>query len=366
MSPTAIFLPSDDLPGLDSLDKMNSALGSHGVGMGSNSKLSSFQKVPQSYQSSSPTMTDSLTYKNQPNSKETTSYLVIGSPSTASDHSYQSLIQSLRPTSSVSSAVPIVDLQMVDRILDGATTLPSSYYGQVYVRLRGGEADVAQLAKMIAPSLKVEDGKLEWQVVKRADEGEDEVKTVEESLKKGGFSEIQVDHDALKITAKSPISTSSSAPLSIKLKPRSSATAKSAKAALWSFTPAAAQTTTIDESTLLTDSDLARPTLIKREDCDVKKTRKACKNCTCGLRELELEVEDDLPASFKKTKTNNGEAAAATNGNGVKKVKSTAVTSSCGSCYLGDAFRCSSCPYLGLPAFNPGDKVEIPADMDDF
>lgn len=65
---------------------------------------------------------------------------------------------------------------------------------------------------------------------------------------------------------------------------------------------------------------------------------KPCENCTCGKKEL-----------FDG-------AMAAQN---LKDLENGAVESSCGKCYLGDAFRCASCPYLGKPAFEPGDKVKL-------
>jgi len=62
---------------------------------------------------------------------------------------------------------------------------------------------------------------------------------------------------------------------------------------------------------------------------------KPCANCTCGKKELY-------------------ESATA-----IQKLETGQVESSCGKCYLGDAFRCASCPYLGLPAFEAGDKVKL-------
>ncbi|CAD5124194.1 DgyrCDS12493 [Dimorphilus gyrociliatus] len=90
----------------------------------------------------------------------------------------------------------------------------------------------------------------------------------------------------------------------------------------------------IDTDDLLDDADLKKPDAESlRASCgDAQKKKKACKNCTCGLAE-ELENEE--------------------------KSKAPAPKSSCGSCYLGDAFRCASCPYLGRPAFKPGEKVSL-------
>ncbi|XP_011881777.1 PREDICTED: anamorsin homolog [Vollenhovia emeryi] len=88
----------------------------------------------------------------------------------------------------------------------------------------------------------------------------------------------------------------------------------------------------IDEDELLDESDLAKPDASSLRVCATTGKRKACKDCSCGLAE-EL----------------SGKAA-----------PEGTVKSSCGSCYLGDAFRCASCPYLGMPAFKPGEKVLLP------
>lgn len=88
----------------------------------------------------------------------------------------------------------------------------------------------------------------------------------------------------------------------------------------------------LDDKTLLSEEDLVKPDPTSLRVCGTTGKRKACKDCSCGLRE-ELDA-----------------------GNEVKKKD---FTSSCGSCYLGDAFRCGSCPYLGMPAFNPGDKITL-------
>eukprot|EP00475_Leptophrys_vorax_P009689 TRINITY_DN16416_c0_g1_i2.p1 TRINITY_DN16416_c0_g1~~TRINITY_DN16416_c0_g1_i2.p1 ORF type:complete len:365 (-),score=16.98 TRINITY_DN16416_c0_g1_i2:3-1097(-) len=108
----------------------------------------------------------------------------------------------------------------------------------------------------------------------------------------------------------------------------------------------------VDEDTLLSADDLAPPAAPPptpaTAGCDSGKTaRKACKNCTCGLAEMEAAAAGgDSSAKSKLTidQINNPESA-------------------CGSCGLGDAFRCAGCPYRGLPPFKMGEKISLDDSM---
>ena len=98
----------------------------------------------------------------------------------------------------------------------------------------------------------------------------------------------------------------------------------------------------IDEDAMLLDEDKERKVVSDCGTGDGAK-RKACANCSCGLRE-ELENEADVA---------NGKGAPA--------------KSACGNCAKGDAFRCAGCPHLGTPAFEEGTEGEVklaPATME--
>ncbi|KAH8786177.1 Fe-S cluster assembly protein dre2 [Hyaloscypha finlandica] len=113
----------------------------------------------------------------------------------------------------------------------------------------------------------------------------------------------------------------------------------------------------IDEDTLLTEEDLKRPVNIPPECAPrVGKRRRACKDCTCGLAE-KIAAED-------AAKRSNAEAQLKTLKLGVDDLAEVDFTvqgkvGSCGNCSLGDAFRCDGCPYIGMPAFKPGEEVRL-------
>ena len=154
-----------------------------------------------------------------------------------------------------------------------------------------------------------------------------------------------------------PVPSSSTAPVrSLKLKRPGVDRAK--KSAIWAL-----ESPLLPDGgrSLLTPEDIARPECVLPDDTGKPvKRRRACKDCTCGLKEMDdeddaraaaavkeaqkaffLEGDDDIPESVK-TATMGMEGVWPT-----EKRAEAKKTSSCGSCYLGDAFRCGSCPYLG-------------------
>ncbi|KNH09235.1 Anamorsin [Perkinsela sp. CCAP 1560/4] len=91
-----------------------------------------------------------------------------------------------------------------------------------------------------------------------------------------------------------------------------------------------------DNEELLGEDDLLGPDdkipkTAQIGDCTTRK--KACKNCICGRKDMENVKTIDPTANANE------------------------IPSGCGSCSLGDAFRCAQCPFLGKPAWKKDSKT---------
>lgn len=120
----------------------------------------------------------------------------------------------------------------------------------------------------------------------------------------------------------------------------------------------------INDEDLIDEDDLVgdiRPAIKFPPKCDPgpgRKRRKACKDCTCGLKELE---EQEIAET-----TNRRVMLSAEDITEIDFTVPGKAVGGCGSCALGDAFRCDGCPYLGLPPFKPGEVVSVDQFGDDF
>ncbi|KAJ6516174.1 cytokine-induced anti-apoptosis inhibitor 1, Fe-S biogenesis-domain-containing protein [Mycena sanguinolenta] len=285
--------------------------------------------------------------------------LAIGSLSTAQDGKYQSLIADLESSRTVHK-------QILDRIVDGATTLEPSFYSSVHITLTGTEYELSpsllqQLRETLQPL-----GTLHLHNLST------DTTPFSSDLKLAGFTILSTDgmllaqKPAHAAAASLPLKPNTTAPAMVPLNRKK--TDPATKKALWALTAPTAPP--IDAEALLTAADRARPVPTCEPAVEgVPRRKRACKNCSCGLRELE-EEEARTAKVVLLDGAQDGEAKEVSQDEKARLVKAaqaaSKATSSCGSCFLGDAFRCASCPYLGLPAFKPGEKVEIDFGMDDI
>ncbi|KAH6655612.1 cytokine-induced anti-apoptosis inhibitor 1, Fe-S biogenesis-domain-containing protein [Truncatella angustata] len=113
----------------------------------------------------------------------------------------------------------------------------------------------------------------------------------------------------------------------------------------------------IDEDTLLTEEDMNAQFALPAECIPkVGKRRRACKDCTCGLAE-KIAADDAAKRDNADSKLKSLKFGA----DDLTEVDFTVQgkVGSCGNCSLGDAFRCDGCPYIGMPAFKPGEEVRL-------
>lgn len=305
--------------------------------------------------------------------------LAIGTLSTAQDGKYQSLVSDLETTRRV-------DRQLLDRLVDNgtttrciaklgvivdnlisATTLEPSAYASAHVILTDAEYHslkpklpefLAQLLAGLSPL-----GTLHLLNLASS------IQILPSELTLAGFNILSTHPDDGTLIAQKPAHTPSDA---IALKFRSGAdgstpvptngtaisvplrrkTDPAKKKALWALTSAVDNKDRIDPESLLTEADKTRPEPIcEPVNAGAPRRKRACKGCTCGLAEVEEEERKNGNVVLVDG-SQNGETMVITQAEKERLVNAAKnapkATSSCGNCFLGDAFRCASCPYLGM------------------
>lgn len=283
--------------------------------------------------------------------------LLISPPALASDEA--------RLLSILSSFPVRPDLQMLDRLTMNIVQLPQDHYDNI-ILASTDDTTVTQLGAILPRLIQaLRPGKSVH--IPAGPQG-----NLRSDAIIAGFS-VNAGSDGMILTR--PETSASSVPL-LRLKRKSgksingggasasSSSSISEKADRLRATLAQGGAGKVDEATLLQADDYLKPVITQPPECapTAGKRRKACKDCSCGLREMEEAEIRAQNAVQQKIALGSDELA---------EIDFTAVmgsknpVSSCGSCYLGDAFRCSGCPYLGMPAFKPGEKVKLSGNFGD-
>lgn len=177
------------------------------------------------------------------------------------------------------------------------------------------------------------------------------VKTLPSALTLSGFEVLSIQQDEGSIIAQKPSSPKALSPPAASV-PLRKKTDPAKKRALWALTSSAPVSDKIDPESLLTEADKARPQPVCEPfSSNAPRRKKACKGCTCGLAELEEEERKNSKVVLLDG-SQSGETMVVTQSEKERLVNAAKnapkATSSCGSCFLGDAFRCAGCPYLGM------------------
>ncbi|KAJ5954047.1 Cytokine-induced anti-apoptosis inhibitor 1 [Penicillium viridicatum] len=264
----------------------------------------------------------------------------------------------------------ITDLQMLDRLSTGVVSLPATTYDLVLILTDTDGTRRSEALKLLTrdvyatlvPSMKP-GAKLQTQ---------DSALNASDAMEAVLAGLVQSDNGF----EKPSFDPSAAVPLKFGLKKKNKPTPPAAVPVIPSFPTGFAAPMGIDsptnhdrddddelinEDTLLSEEDLTRP-IMPPPECQPKtgRRRRACKDCTCGLAD-KLEAEDkerraNADKELNVMKLDTGDLAEL-------DFTVEGKTGSCGSCALGDAFRCDGCPYMGLPAFKPGQEVQILNDV---